>query len=233
MQIKGFIDTTFLDWDGKVACTVFTPGCNLRCPFCHNHGLVLNPEQYEDVKEEEIFDFLTKHNDFIDGVCITGGEPTLQKGLDKFCERVKKLGIKIKLDTNGTNPTVVRRLLEKDLVDYIAMDIKAPLNEEQYSEVSGVRCEVDKIRESVNLIKNSGVEYEFRTTVVPSLHTFRDIEQISRDIKGAKLYVLQKFQPRFAMDRGLRNSRVLSDDDMKKLVKIISCNVDKAFFRGK
>ncbi len=233
MQIKGFVDTTFLDWDGKVAATVFTPGCNFRCPFCHNHGLVLNPEKYEDVEEREVLDFLIEHKDFIDGVCVTGGEPTLQKGLVEFCQKIKRLGLGVKLDTNGTNPEVLRELLELGLVDYVAMDIKAPLDEESYSRACGVPCNVDEIKKSIQLIMSSGIDYEFRTTVVPSLHAKGDISRISADIKGAKLYVLQKFQPKFALDESLRDQKPTADEGMEKLVDIAGSKVARAVFRGK
>jgi pyruvate formate lyase activating enzyme len=233
MEIKGFIDTTFLDWDGKVASTVFTAGCNLRCVFCHNYGLVLNPNKYPNVEEKGIFEFLKEHKDFIDGVCITGGEPTLQENLGEFCQKIKTLGINVKLDTNGTAPKVLADLIQRGLVDYVAMDIKAPLDEKSYARVAGVPCEVNRIKESICILMSGEVDYEFRTTVVPSIHSEEDIEKISKEIQGAKLYVLQKFQPKFALDESLRTQPIMKDEEILKFVDIAGKYVEKAIFRGK
>jgi pyruvate formate lyase activating enzyme len=229
MQVKGFIETSFVDWDGRISSVVFTPGCNFRCPFCHNAGLVLNPEEHEDYPLEEIFKFLNKHNDFVDGVVITGGEPTLQPGLKEFCKKIKALGIGIKLDTNGTNPALLKELVNEKLVDYVAMDYKAPLAD--YKKAIGVETDTEKIKESASILMDSDVDYEFRTTVVPSIHTKDDIDKISQEINGANLLVLQKFFPGHCLDSSLNSLKPQTDEEMEELKQTAEKNVN-AKWRG-
>ena len=191
MLINGFQKMTLLDFPGKVACTVFLGGCNFRCPFCHNAGLVLgsNPESYT---EEEILSYLEKRKGLLDGVCITGGEPTLRPDLLPFIEKVKALGFAVKLDTNGTNPALLKELLDKELVDYVAMDIKNSF--EKYPETCGLDVmELDSIKESIALLIGGKVDFEFRTTVVSPLHTAEDIEALAKEISGAEKYFIQNF----------------------------------------
>ena len=191
MLINGFQKMTLLDFPGKVACTVFLGGCNFRCPFCHNAGLVLgsNPESY---KEEEILSYLEKRKGLLDGVCITGGEPTLRPDLLPFIQKVKALGFAVKLDTNGTNPALLKELLDKELVDYVAMDIKNSF--EKYPETCGLDVmELDSIKESIALLIGGKVDFEFRTTVVSPLHTAEDIEALAKEISGAEKYFIQNF----------------------------------------
>ena len=229
MQVKGFIETSFVDWDGRISSVVFTPGCNFRCPFCHNAGLVLKPEEYEDYPVEEIFKFLKKHNDFIDGVVITGGEPTLQSDLKEFCRAIKALGIGIKLDTNGTNPAVLKQLVDENLVDYVAMDYKAPIDE--YKKAIGVDFDTGKVKESVSILMDSDINYEFRSTVVPGMHTKLDVEKISEELKGAKLLVLQKFFPGHCLDPSLNSLKPQTDEEMEELKQTAEKNVN-AKWRG-
>ena len=191
MLINGFQKMTLLDFPGKVACTVFLGGCNFRCPFCHNAGLVLgsNPESYT---EEEILSYLEKRKGLLDGVCITGGEPTLRPDLLPFIEKVKALGFAVKLDTNGTNPALLKELLDNALVDYVAMDIKNSF--EKYPETCGLDVmELDSIKESIALLIGGKVDFEFRTTVVSPLHTAEDIEALAKEISGAEKYFIQNF----------------------------------------
>jgi pyruvate formate lyase activating enzyme len=195
MEIKGVIDLSFVDWDGKISSVFFLPSCNFRCPFCHNVALVLHPETEETTPFERVEDYLKKQKTWIDGVCITGGEPTLHNDLPDLCLKLKEMGFLVKLDTNGSNPMMVKALIEKGLVDYVAMDIKAPLTVEKYSKVIGVNAEklLEKVKETVGILLESKIDYEFRTTVVPALHEEKDVEEICRSIKGCKKYVLQKF----------------------------------------
>jgi pyruvate formate lyase activating enzyme len=195
MEIKGVIDLSFVDWDGKISSVFFLPSCNFRCPFCHNVALVLHPETEETTPFERVEDYLKKQKTWIDGVCITGGEPALHSDLPNLCSKLKEMGFLVKLDTNGSNPMMVRALIEKGLVDYVAMDIKAPLTVEKYSKVIGVNAEklLKNVKETVKLLLESNIDYEFRTTVVPALHEEKDVEEICRSIKGCKKYVLQKF----------------------------------------
>ena len=195
MEIKGVIDLSLVDWDGKISSVFFLPSCNFRCPYCHNVALVLHPETEETTPFERVEDYLKKQRTWIDGICITGGEPTLHSDLPDLCSKLKEMGFLVKLDTNGSNPMMVKALIEKRLVDYVAVDIKAPLTAEKYSKAIGVNAEklLKKVKETVRILLGSKIDYEFRTTVVPTLHEEKDIEEICRSIKGCKKYVLQKF----------------------------------------
>ena len=191
MNIKGLQKTTLLDFPGRVACTVFTGGCNFRCPFCHNASLVLSPGSVEGMTEEEFFRFLSKRRGILDGVCITGGEPLLQRDIVEFIRKIKDEGFFVKLDTNGSFPTLLKDIISENLLDYIAMDIKN--SEEKYSLTAGIDRDCSSVFESIDIIMSSGVEYEFRTTVVKELHQIQDIENIAKRIKGASRYFLQSF----------------------------------------
>lgn len=192
MVIKGIQKLTLLDYPGKTACTIFTGGCDFRCPFCHNSELVLAPNDVESISEDEVRTFLKKRRSLLDGVCITGGEPTLQKGLMEFIEELKDLGYAVKLDTNGYEPEKLKRIIDSGMVDYIAMDIKS--SPKNYTLVSGIEnLDFSKIERSVELIRTSGIEHEFRTTVVKQLHSRQDFGEIGRWLKGEKRYFLQQF----------------------------------------
>lgn len=193
MTIHGLNKTTLLDYPGRVAATVFTGGCNFRCPFCHNASLVLDPNSQPSIPMQEVLSFLNKRKHILSGVCITGGEPTLEPDLSGFLTQVKGFGLSVKLDTNGYRPDVIADLLKQGLLDYIAMDIKSCLS--RYPRVCGVASpDVNKIRESVTLIMSSGIDYEFRTTIVPTLHSMEDLVTLASEIKGCKAYYLQPFQ---------------------------------------
>lgn len=196
MEIKGVIDVSLVDWDGKVSSVFFLPRCNFRCPFCYNTALVLHPEMEETTPFERVEEYLKKQRGWIDGVCITGGEPTLHSDLPDLCSKLKEIGLQVKVDTNGTNPAAVRGLIEKEVVDYIALDIKAPLIVEKYSKATGVNAEklLGRVKETVGILMRSENDYEFRTTVVPTLHKEEDITEICRSIEGCKKYVLQRFR---------------------------------------
>lgn len=192
MKICGFQKMTMLDYPGKVACTVFTGGCNFRCPFCHNALLVTEIDDENVFDEEEIISYLYKRKGIIDGVCITGGEPLLQKDITEFLQKVKATGLPVKLDTNGSYPQKLRELVEKGLVDYVAMDIKN--SREKYAETIGLSdYDLSKVEESVEFLLSGAVDYEFRTTVVREFHTQEDILNIANWISDAKRYFLQGF----------------------------------------
>ncbi len=195
MEIKGFIEVSFVDWDGKLSSVIFLPNCNFRCPFCHNANLVLHPEKLETIPFERVIENLKRQRGWIDGVCITGGEPTLHKSLPELCSQLKKLGFLVKVDTNGTNPAMLKELMDRGLVDYVAMDIKTSLTGKKYSKAIGVNTEemLGNVKESIKLLLGSNMDYEFRTTVVPTLHDEEDIKQICRSLRGCRKYVLQKF----------------------------------------
>ena len=194
MIISGLTPVSLIGWDGHPCSVVFTSGCNFRCPWCHNAELVLRDYKHKDSITK--LDFSKK---FIDHVCITGGEPTMYGDLSQLCLLLKNAGMKVKLDTNGMHPNVLFELLNLDLIDYIAMDIKSPLTVEKYSAATGVSFIEEMLTlpfESIKLIMAAAPDYEFRTTVVPGFHTPKDIEQIAKyAIKGAKRYVIQNFHP--------------------------------------
>jgi pyruvate formate lyase activating enzyme len=192
MIISGLQKLTLLDYPGKIACTIFTGGCNLRCPFCHNTSLVLRSGDRDIISQEEVLAFLKKRAGILDGVCITGGEPLLQSGIGDFIIKIKLLGYNIKLDTNGCFPEKLKQLVRDGLVDYVAMDIKnAP---DKYNETVGItNFDISPIEESVAFLLSGAVPYEFRTTVVKELHKPEDIAAIGRWIAHAERYFLQAF----------------------------------------
>lgn len=192
MLILGLQKTTLLDYPGHLACTIFTGGCDLRCPFCHNKDLVFVSDSCSRISEEEIFSFLEKRKNTLQGVCITGGEPTLQKALPDFIKKIKALGLSVKLDTNGFHPEVLDSLICNNLIDYVAIDIKN--SPEKYDITVGVPCDIDKLNQSINILKNSNLDYEFRTTIVKEFHTAADIVTISKWISFAPHFYLQSFK---------------------------------------
>jgi pyruvate formate lyase activating enzyme len=195
MPIRGFQEVTLIDWDGKIASIIFISGCNFRCGFCHSKGLVLKENSPCLVPLEEIMQYLDKKQGWIDGVVITGGEPTLYcENLLSLLQDIKGIGLAVKLDTNGTRPEILKSAIDKGLVDYIAMDIKAPLEQDTYSRVVSADISIEDIKASRDVIIASGIDYEFRTTAVPGVVSLNDIEKISESIMPAKRYRIQQFQ---------------------------------------
>jgi len=204
VPIKGFLETSFLDWPGKIVSVVFLPFCNFRCPYCQNSSLVLQPHLLKTVPESYIFSRLEAFEGWIDGVCITGGEPTLHKGLPDLISRLKQRRLLVKLDTNGSNPSLVKTLLDKELIDCIAMDVKAPLENDRYARLIGTDFDVNQLKESIRVIRASGIEAFFRITVVPTLLTEEDIYRVARTLAPLAKFVLQQFSPENALDPTLR-----------------------------
>jgi len=233
--IKGMIETSLLDWDGKVVSTLYTPYCNFRCPYCQNAGLVLNPDQYETIPFEVISNFLISHRNWIDGICLTGGEPCFFEDLPEFLGKIRNLGMEIKLDTNGTFPEMLKRVVDSGLVNYVAMDIKAPLTFDAYKKSTRINSKelFDKVRESINLIIHSKIDYEFRTTVVPSLHSDEDILEIARKIEGAKKYALQNFSNRETMDPEFQKIVPYKIEQLQEIRKLSLRYVQCCIVRGK
>ena len=192
MTIAGFQKLTLLDFPGKTACTVFTAGCNLRCPFCHNADLVLSPSGIEKFSEEEILSYLNKRKGLIDGICITGGEPMLMKDLPSFCEKIKNIGVSVKIDTNGSFPSLLKYIVRNSLCDYVAMDVKNTLT--KYSQTVGILdLDVTPFAESIEFLKSSEIPHEFRTTVCKPFHTESDIVEIGKMLGDNERYFLQSF----------------------------------------
>ena len=223
IPIKGLERTSLIDYPGKVAAVVFLGRCNFRCPFCHNRELVLNPEGIESVAEEDVMDFLREREKWLDGVVISGGEPTLHRELPGFLEKLKGIGYAVKLDTNGTNPEMLKGLMERGLVDFVAMDIKGPL--EKYEKSAGVKADTGKIRESIRLIIGSGIEHEFRSTVLPALHTKEDVEEMARMVTGASKFCIQQFRPKNTLDPSFGKEKPFSREEMKELQEICGKHV--------
>lgn len=193
MQIHGFNKTTLLDYPGHLASTIFLGGCNFRCPFCHNASLVLAPADQPTIPEEEIFATLSKRKGILEGVCITGGEPTIYPGLPDFIRKIKDLGLLVKLDTNGNNPQTLKDLVNSHAIDYVAMDIKN--SKENYGLSIGIKSfDITQVSESISFLLSSDIDYEFRTTVVKEHHTKEDIIAIGKWIQGAKAYYLQAYK---------------------------------------
>ncbi|MFH1898769.1 MAG: anaerobic ribonucleoside-triphosphate reductase activating protein [Candidatus Desantisbacteria bacterium] len=230
--IKGFIEMSMLDWEGKIVSTLYLPRCNLRCPYCHNSGLVLHPEQYDTIPIETVKDYLVRQQGWIDGVCISGGEPCMYEDLPDFIRELRDIGVLIKLDTNGSFPDSLQRLVDERLIDYIAMDIKAPLD--SYALLTGIHDKGigAKIKQSIRIIMDSGIDYEFRTTVVPSLHTKTTLVAMAGLIKGAKKYVLQAFIPRDPIDPEYQKITPYSDDQMQDMCQAILPFVQQCVLRG-
>lgn len=205
MKIQGFLKTTLLDYPRHMAATIFVSGCNMRCPFCHNGSLLQGATETSIIQNETVLSYISKRSTILEGVCITGGEPTLYSTLPDFIRSIKSLGLKVKLDTNGTNPTMMKYLVQNQLIDYVAMDIKN--SREKYSLSSGnATLSLSNIQESITYLLSHPIDYEFRTTVVKEHHEISDLIEIASWIKGAKAYYLQPF--RFSedvLDHGLHS----------------------------
>lgn len=228
MLIKGLQKLTLLDYPEHTACTIFTGGCNFRCPFCHNSSLVIDVKEGERIEAEEVLSFLKKRTGLLDGVCVTGGEPLLQTDIKEFLGNIKSMGYAVKLDTNGYSPEKLREIISEGLVDYVAMDIKNC--REKYSLTAGIDIDISKIEKSIGIIMESGIDYEFRTTVVKEYHTLADMESLSQWIAGAKKYFLQGF-----VDSGELICDGLSGVDketMEKMKSICRWHVPATEIRG-
>ncbi len=192
MILCGYEKFSMVDFDGRIACTVFTGGCNFRCPFCHNAPLVVGNLKSQQIDENEVFDYLQKRKGLVDAVCVTGGEPTLQPDLCDFLAKVRSMGYATKLDTNGLRPDVLKAVLDDKLVDYVAMDVKN--SPEKYAQTVGVQnVDMGKILSSIQLLKDSGIDFEFRTTLIKEFHTADDVQKIAYLVSGAPRYFMQKY----------------------------------------
>ena len=222
MKIKGLQKQTVLDYPEKIACTIFTFGCTFRCSYCHNPELIIDDGRPE-IKQDDVIEFLKSRKDFLDGVCITGGEPTLNEDLPEFISKIKELGFLVKLDTNGTNPKMLEELINKKLVDYIAMDIKAPL--EFYDKITNAKVNKDDIQKSVDLIRKTK-NYEFRTTVVPGLFNEEYAKLIGEWLKDSNKFYIQQFRGIKTLDKNFVNKKPFSKEEL-----INFCNILKPYFK--
>jgi len=229
--IRGFIESTLLDWEGRLASVIFLPGCNFRCPFCHARDLVEPLPSDEEIPLEAVLLNLRHQRGWIDGVVICGGEPTIHPDLIDLIEILRAEGVGIKLDTNGSRPQALERLLALGALDYVAMDVKAPLNT-RYQRAAGVSVDLDALRRSIGILMASDTPCEFRTTACPTLTNEEDVESIARDIRGARLYVLQTFRPVNCLDRSFENVKPYNPDRMRDLCRLASKHVRRCIVRG-
>jgi len=220
MIIGGLQKTTLIDFPGRLAATVFLSGCNFKCPWCYSKELVLPQSIIAQPKipEKQFFDFLKTRQGLLSGVVVCGGEPTVQKGLPLFLKKIKKMGFSVKLDTNGSNPGALAELIAENLIDYVAMDVKLP--KERYQKILGVAAK--KIDESINVLKNSKIDFEFRTTVVPTIHTKQDIIAIAKWLAPAQKYYLQNFLPEKTVDPEFETKRPFPNEDLLDMQKVIA-----------
>ncbi|MDI6887148.1 MAG: anaerobic ribonucleoside-triphosphate reductase activating protein [Candidatus Thermoplasmatota archaeon] len=203
IPIKALQKLSLIDYPGKLCATLFLGGCNFRCPYCYNIDLVLKPDRLRNLSEQDIFNFLVSRKKLIDGVCLGGGEPTVHEGLLELVTKLKTFGFAVKLDTNGSMPNILRDLIKRRIVDYIAMDVKAPL--EKYSKVVGVEIDTDKLKGSIALIKSSGIDYEFRITLVPTITEREDLIAIAQMLRNSKKFVLQQFDNKRTLNKKFQN----------------------------
>jgi pyruvate formate lyase activating enzyme len=219
MRTGGILDMSTVDYPGKVSSVVFFHGCNFRCPFCYNVSLV-EGQDFRETEVQELVGELKKNREFIDAVAITGGEPTLQpEALKELCRQVKVLNLLVKLDTNGYRPEVLRKLLKNGLLDFVSVDIKAA--PDKYNKMAGISCDLNKIKQSLQILRDSGVDYELRTTIVPGQNDDpQDIKKICNFIKPAQVYVLQQFRPEGGtLDKTLKAEK-MDKDKLEKLANI-------------
>lgn len=218
MIIAGLQKLTLLDYPGKISCIIFTQGCNFACGYCHNAEMIpILQEQKPGLEETRVINFLKSRRSLLDGVVITGGEPTLQKDLVQFMEKIKELGFLIKLDSNGSNPEMLLEVLEKKLVDYIAIDVKTTLS--KYKDL--VKNDVsEKIEKSIRILMNSEIDYEFRSTILPSIHSLEDIHEIGTLIQGAKNWYLQSFRPIKTLQRSFQLQKSFTSEELQHLESI-------------
>ena len=222
MQIGGLQKLTLIDYPGRLAATVFLCGCNFRCPWCYSSELVL-PEKIKNqpkISEKEFFDFLKERKTLLEGLVLCGGEPTYHKELPDLIKKIKKLGFLVKLDTNGSNPKMIKKLIDNKLIDYVAMDVKLP--KERYPKIYGKRVKIKNIEESIKILKNEKIDSEFRTTVVPTILKKEDILKIARWISPAKKYYLQNFRPEKTLDPKFEKIKPYPQEYLLEIQKAIS-----------
>lgn len=231
MEIKGLQKTSLIDYPGKISSVVFLGGCNFRCGFCFNSQIVLKPESVPTIPEEKFFEEIGKRKGFIDGIVVTGGEPTIHKELPAFLGKIKKEGFLVKLDTNGSNPEMLEELLEGKLVDFIAMDIKTSFK--KYALATGGKAEEQSIKKSIKIIMQKASDYEFRTTVVPEFYSKEDALEAGTALKGAKKYCLQQFvREADLIDKSLKKKNAYLKEELEELARILKQSVEKVEIRG-
>ena len=224
----GLMKMSMVDYPGQICATIFSPGCNFKCGYCHNAELVLGGD-YESYSIQEIYDFLDTRKGLLDGVCITGGEATLNKNIEEICKTIKAKGFKIKIDTNGTNPDLLHYLMNHNLIDYVAMDIKGPL--ESYNKIADAQVDLEAVLESIVILKESNIDYEFRTTVNNKDFKESDFDKIGKLLKGAKVYVLQKFRNEKTLSPSYKDVKSFDDETFERIKNTMKTYVGNVFIR--
>ena len=227
--VRGLLETTFIDWEGRLAAEVFLGGCNFRCPFCHARHLVLGDEDGESIPIDAVDACVERQEGWIDGIIISGGEPCLQPQLGDFVDHFRRLGLAVKLDTNGSRPEILARLIESGAVDAVSMDVKGPLDQ-RYHAIAGVEVDLEAIRSSIELLIGGNIEYEFRTTVCPSFHDDDAMDKTGLAVRGAQRYVLQRFRPVNCLDPAFNEVEPYTDEQMRRFADmvrkyVVSCQV--------
>ena len=226
ISIKGFLETSFVDWPGNICSVIVLPSCNFRCRYCHNTDLVLRPGELENIDFHSILKRLSELKGWIDGVCVSGGEPTLHSSLPKVLSALKKEGFSVKLDTNGSNPKKLLSLMEDGLVDFVAMDVKSSLDETSYCTITQTPHMLESVKKSIRILLQGKVPHEFRCTVVPSYHGAEDIYKLAMELNGAKRLRIQNFNPTQTLDPSLQTLKPFAEADIchmqEKVNKLIS-----------
>ncbi len=233
MEIKGFIQNSLLEWEGRISCVLFLPYCNFRCQYCHASHLI-DPELLESIEKEQVLAYMENQKDWLDGAVITGGEPTLHEyELLELVSDIKVIGLEVMIETNGSKPKWVEKLLKHNRIDAIAMDIKAPLSSDFYSKVVGVPVDAQLIRKSAELVIDSGIEHEFRITLVPGLVGKNEVQLIASELQGAQTLALQNFQPDHCLVKEMRKIPPFSEEALNEMADIARPYVEKVIVRGK
>jgi pyruvate formate lyase activating enzyme len=229
VKIGGFQKVSLIDYPGLISAIVFLQGCNFRCPYCHNSELVVPGLFRPCLSENEVLEFIRRRQGKLDAVVISGGEPTIQDDLIDFIRKIKKIGYAVKLDTNGSNPQIIKSLLEENLLDYIAMDVKAPW--EKYENIAGAPVDEDKIKQSIEVILHAEIASEFRTTIVKTQITENDIQELAAMIAGARRYALQKFVPVKTLDKKFSGEENYSEEELAKIKKRLEKEIASVIVR--
>ncbi|MBM4030849.1 MAG: anaerobic ribonucleoside-triphosphate reductase activating protein [Planctomycetes bacterium] len=230
-RIKGFLPSSLIEWEGRLACALFLPECNFRCPFCHARDLVLRADELADVPVEAVLKHLQANRGWVDGAVISGGEATIHDGLPNLIALLREHVAAIKLDTNGSDPRAIAELIDAGLVNCVAMDVKAPLDV-RYDAATGVPADTEAVRETIELLRSRGVEHEFRTTVVPGLHTARDIVEIARQLGPEETLVLQQFAPLNCIDPAYEERQPFTRNQLREMAGAAAEFVAHCHLRG-
>lgn len=229
MIISGFQKLTLVDYPGHTACILFTQGCNFKCPYCHNSDLIKGTNNSNRIDEQVVFDYLDKRKGLIDGVCISGGEPLLQKDIELFIKKIKEKGYKVKLDTNGSRPSILSKLIDSNLVDYVAMDVKNTFL--KYNTTTNTTTNIEDVKKSIELLKNSNIDYEFRTTIVKELHNLSDIEEILNYLgPNVKFYIQNYRECENVLEKNLTG---FSDDELLNIKEKLEKQFPNIVIRGR